>query len=130
MAKTTAVALSVALGFAVLGVGACSSSSSGGGKSGAPSCQGNTGQTGAGSPACSSCLQNNCGSQLSSVESACSAYVSCYEGCQCSDISCISGCAQKIDSTCQNAYGPLTSCLSQNCSTPCGTGPVDGGGGG
>ncbi len=96
---------------------ACSSSSSGGS---VPSCQGNAGTSGAGSAACNTCLEGNCGSQTSSVESSCSAYISCYNGCQCSDTSCISGCQSKIDSTCSSAYSPLTSCLTKSCATQCG----------
>lgn len=125
-----AVVLWVVLGGAVAGVGACSSSSGGGSKSNAPSCQGATGQTGAGSAACSSCLQNSCGSQISAVESSCGAFVSCYEGCQCSDTMCITGCSSKIDSACMQAYGPLQNCLSQSCMTPCTSNDVVDGGGG
>jgi hypothetical protein len=121
--------------FAVIASGALSivvacSSSSGGSSSGPPSCQGATGTTGAGTSACNSCLESNCGSQISSVEGACSAFVSCYSGCQCTDSQCLLNCVtMKIDSTCQNSYGPLQTCQSNNCSMACAqtTIPTDGG---
>jgi hypothetical protein len=109
-----------------LGVG-CSSSSGSGNNPSPPTCKGATGSAGPGSTACSSCTQGSCGSQIASVETACTAYVSCYSGCQCSDLTCISGCLSKIDSTCQNAYVPLASCLSQKCSSPCAGTTPDGG---
>lgn len=117
MKVPTMFAVAAATALATL-VG-CSSSSSGGGSGNVPTCQGSTASTGAGSEACNSCLQSHCGSQVSAVQSSCSAYVSCYEGCQCSDLQCIEGCLSKIDATCQNAEGPLTSCMSQNCSSQC-----------
>jgi len=92
---------------------ACSSSTSGA-TGGYPTCQGATGSTGPGSVACTACLQNSCGAQASSVQSNCGAYLSCYEGCQCSDLTCIQGCLGKIDSTCENAEGPLATCLTQD----------------
>jgi hypothetical protein len=108
---------------------ACSSSSSSGGGSGLPSCQGAAGTTGAGSATCNSCVTSSCGSQVSSVKSACGAYLSCYQGCQCTDNTCLQGCLGKIDGTCQNAFGPLMTCLDQSCRTECGnTSPPDGGG--
>jgi hypothetical protein len=106
---------------------ACSSSSSGGGSS-VPTCQGATGTMGAGSSACSSCLQSSCGSQISSVESSCGAYLTCYQGCQCSDLSCLEGCLSKIDSTCQNPEESLATCLTQSCSSQCTTTTVSDGG--
>jgi hypothetical protein len=113
----------------VISVVACSSSSdNGGGGAMAPTCQGATGMTGPGSAACSACLQTNCGSQLSSAQSACGAYITCYSGCQCSDFNCITGCLSKIDGPCANAEGPLTMCLDQNCSSQCMAGSQDGGG--
>jgi len=111
---TTAIPAAVALLIA------CSSSSSGAG-SGVPSCQGATGTTGAGSAACSSCLQSSCGSQISSVKSSCGAYITCYEGCQCSDLSCVGGCLSDIDSACETPEESLTTCLSQNCASQCNT---------
>jgi hypothetical protein len=99
---------------------ACSSSSKGG-TSSAPTCQGAAGMTGAGTAACSSCLQNSCASQLSSVEASCGAYITCYQGCQCSDLACLQGCLSKVDSTCQNPQGSFVMCLSQNCVSQCTT---------
>ena len=105
---------------------ACSSSSSG--SASYPTCQGGTGATGAGSAACSSCVEGSCGSQLSAVESSCSPYLACIQGCQCSDVSCLSGCLSKRDSACQNADGPFATCLGQSCSSQCTMAqPSDGG---
>jgi hypothetical protein len=110
---------------AITVLAACSSSSSG--SSSVPTCKGATQTTGAGSAACTSCTQSSCASQISAVETSCSAYVTCYEGCQCSDLTCLEGCLSKIDSTCENADGPLTSCLSQSCAAPCGMTAPDAG---
>src|SRR4029077_9680743 len=102
--------------FAV--IAACSSSNSS--SSAPPSCQGAKGTTGAGSSACSSCLQNSCGSQVSAVNSACGAYVACFQGCMCGDFMCLVGCAQtKIDAACSNSYMPLQNCLMQSCGQQC-----------
>jgi hypothetical protein len=106
-------------GSAALAVVVACSSSSNGGSGNYPTCQGNTMTTGSNSTACSSCVQSHCGSQISSVESSCSAFLSCFSGCMCSDLNCISGCASKIDSTCQNAESPLTTCQNQNCMSQC-----------
>jgi hypothetical protein len=121
-----AVAASGALSLVV----ACSSSSSGGGSP--PTCK-NPQAAGPGSAACNTCLESNCGSQLSAASSACSAYESCYAGCDCSDFTCIANCAAtKIDMTCQNGGSGLISCQSNMCSSQCtGTiGGTDAGGGG
>ncbi len=99
---------------------ACSSSSSGS-VSTYPRCLGATGSTGAGSPACSSCLQSTCGSQSSSAQSSCSKYFACYEACQCSDLACLQECLPKVDSACRNDFDSLTSCLTQSCATQCTT---------
>jgi hypothetical protein len=126
-----AVALSFASFVAV--VAACSNSTSGGtGAPGIPSCQGATGSTGPGTAACNSCLQTNCASQLSSVESACGAYLTCDEACQCSDTTCLAECVTtKIDGACATADGPFTSCLTQSCPSQCEqTIVLDSGGGG
>ncbi len=99
---------------------ACSSSSSG--SASFPTCQGSTGTSGQGSPACNSCVQSNCGSQVSSAEGSCSAYFNCFASCQCSDLNCVIGCQGKIDSTCQNAFGPLSTCISNSCASQCNSG--------
>ncbi len=106
---------------------ACSSSSSGNSDS-YPTCQGAKEPTGAGSSACSSCLQTGCGSQISSVETSCGAYLTCYQGCQCSDLACLQSCLSKIDGACQNAYGPFTTCLTQSCESQCTTTTASDGG--
>jgi hypothetical protein len=80
--RTVGAALgAVTIGLVSLAV-ACSSSSNSG--STLPSCQGGGG-TGAGSAACNSCIQSNCGSDVSPVESDCTAYSSC--GPQCARLS-------------------------------------------
>jgi hypothetical protein len=119
-------------------VAACSSGSSNGGSgSGSggtstyPTCQGATAATGAGTPACNTCLQTNCGAQTSAVESSCGAYLTCYEGCQCSNLSCLAGCLTDIDTACAGVDGKLTTCLTQSCASECTTAIVgDAGAGG
>jgi hypothetical protein len=112
--------------FAVVASGALSvviacSSSSSGGSSSLPQCQGMTGSTGPGSAACNSCLQSNCGSQVSTASGACSAYNSCYSSCQCMDINCLTNCfATKVDANCANGGGTaLATCQMNNCSSQC-----------
>jgi hypothetical protein len=127
--RSRVLAACAAIAFVGVVVACSSSNNSSNSTAGVPSCQGASASTGPGSTACNSCLQTSCGSQIGAVQSGCGAYVACYDGCQCSDLNCISGCLGKIDSTCQNSYGPLVSCLSQSCATPCGTSsPKDGGG--
>jgi hypothetical protein len=117
--KVSTLLAAVTAAISIFAVACSSSSSSGSGSSSYPTCQGATGTSGAGSTACSSCVESHCGSQVSAVESTCSAYLSCYQGCQCSDATCLEGCVSKMDSACQNADGPLASCITQNCSSQC-----------
>jgi hypothetical protein len=112
-------ATGLAAGFvAILALAACSSSSNKGNSS-PPTCIGATGSTGAGSSSCNTCLQATCSSEIAAVQGACAAYVGCYSTCQCSDVQCLIGCLSKIDSTCQNSYGPFSNCLSHNCMSEC-----------
>jgi hypothetical protein len=104
---------------------ACSSSS--GGSSSIPSCLGPP-ATGADSPVCSTCVQNQCASLLHPWESDCSAYLSCYAACQCSDLTCKQDCLSKKDSACNTSEAPITMCVHQQCSSDCtGTPGFDGG---
>jgi hypothetical protein len=114
--STTFACMAVAAIALVIACGGSSNSSSSG--SSVPTCQGPTATAGQ-SPACNSCVQSNCGSQLSAVESACGPYLSCFEGCQCSDGNCLAQCLSKIDGTCNNAAAPLNSCEQQHCASQC-----------
>lgn len=120
--------MTVAAAAVVTFLVACSSSSSGG-SSDVPACKGNTGASGPGSAACSSCLQSNCGSQIASEQGACGAYNSCYEACDCSNLTCLTDCQSRIDSACQSPYGAVTTCLSQNCQMQCAVTVIVGEGG-
>jgi hypothetical protein len=113
-----AVAASCALSLSL----ACGSSSNGNGGSGTPTCQGAPPSSGNQSTQCGSCLQGSCGPDLTAAVTACGTFYNCIAGCQCTDLTCLVGCTQKIDQTCQNAYGPLATCQSGSCSSQCGTG--------
>jgi hypothetical protein len=123
MIKSGLIASLVALSAAAF---ACSSSSNSGGASNACVYAGT-------SSSCQSCVQNSCGSQVSSGESACSGYLNC--ACPGGSFSQTaaesSSCQQQIDSSCASAEQSIVSCEEQNCASQCGiSGGSSGGGSG
>src|ERR1700722_5594190 len=104
---------------------ACSSTSSGGGDA-AVSYGAYTGCIEGEAPqACTSCLENSCGTQLSNFESACTDYLQCIcPGGTYSDTAAQSTTCQmkgSSDTTCANADTGLTECLNTSCTSECGT---------
>ncbi len=102
---------------------ACSSSSSGGNSSSA--CV----YAGADS-SCQSCMQNSCGSQVSSGESACSAYLSCAcpGGTFSESAASASSCQMQVTSACSSAEQAIVQCESSNCASACTTSGSSSGG--
>src|SRR5580692_6952804 len=100
-------------------------SSSGGGSGTIPTCK-NPPASETVPPACTSCVEAKCSSEISTVESACSSYLSCVQGCDCSDLSCLEKCTSSETSACMTAEKNATcSACTSECSvnvTATGTG--------
>ena len=81
------------------------------------------------SSSCSSCVQSNCGSQLSDYENGCSAYISCicpggnYDSCA------ATSCQSQLTGTaCTDATNAIGSCITQQCVSQCQTSGSSSGG--
>jgi hypothetical protein len=112
------------------GGGGSSSGSSGGGSGGSSSGGGANSclETSGSSPACIACIENDCASQLASVETACSDLLACE--CPGGVFSTVAAemCSPKAEEpSCMNAVPAIDSCEEQYCESACAT---SGGGGG
>jgi hypothetical protein len=116
---------------------ACSSSS-GGGSPTHFACADNNPMNNASDQACTSCTESNCGAELSKAFGSgyasgnvsggtCSSYVSCIAACACNDTSCVLACKPSAD--CQTDIQAQVTCEGQKCSSQCGGGTGDDGGG-
>lgn len=109
--------------------------SSGGGSGGATSCAQSAASPGGASSACSSCVEANCGSQISGFESGCSDYLSCMCPGGAFNASLAQQCQSKAqESSCTSAGQGVATCASQQCASACnggsGSGSSSGGGSG
>ncbi|HTQ45991.1 MAG TPA: hypothetical protein VMI75_24715 [Polyangiaceae bacterium] len=122
----TIIALS-AVAAASYACSSSSSSSNGGG--GASQCASSVGGMPSGSDTqCSSCVQSNCGSQISGFESGCSDYLSCVCPNGSVDQSLIQQCAPKVqESSCTSAEQNIQSCINAHCASQCASGSSSGG---
>jgi hypothetical protein len=111
-----------AVATALVALVACSSSSSSGSNN---SCV----AASAPSPACYSCGQSMCGSQLSTYESDCGSYISCScpGGTYSATAAMSSACTADVTGTCQTADQALGACVQQNCASPCSASDAGGG---
>ncbi len=126
-----------ALALACAASVACSSSSGSGG-GGTPTkftcASDNPMTTMASDQACTSCVESNCGSQLSAAYGsgfasgdlgggACSGFITCIAACACDDLTCFEKCTPSSD--CQTAGQAAATCQSSKCSV-CGSTPGGG----
>lgn len=111
----------VAVATSIAAAIACSTSSGNGADAGAGTC---TGRPGASTnAACTTCVQTNCGGEISAFDSACSDYVTCV--CADGGVSCL---AKAMESGCDSAGANLSMCQQTNCTSACTTTSADSGG--
>lgn len=126
MNKSNWLAASVVAGCAVLF--ACSTSSNGG-DAGANYGSYTACITQGASSDCVTCVENNCGTPLSNIESSCTDYLNCacpggsYDASAASSSTCEG--ALTNNTPCNNATDGFGACLQSNCTTECGS--LDGG---
>jgi len=96
---------------------ACSSCGGGGGGETKVSCLEQT----APSHDCYQCGQSNCGSQITTVESACAAYIDCIcpGGTFSASAASSSSCKADLGGSCQGADATFTQCIQQSCGSVC-----------
>ena len=126
-------ASALAVGAFVVGVMACSSSSSSGNSAfpfSGPSCNGGPPGTSQVSAACTSCVDNACSSQFSCIKSDCADYYNCVCACQPGDGTCAGKCT--MSSACQSCNSTAGQCLvsanSGSCASDCSGGGTSSGG--
>ncbi len=115
-----------------VGQGGGSSGSSSGGTSSGGSSSGGTNsclETSGGSQACISCIESECGSQLTTTESGCSALISCECPGGIYSVTAANSCTSLgMEPSCMDTLPPLDACESQFCAGPCSGGGSSSGG--